>query len=170
MRMKILLPVFSAVAMLVASGASAAENKIAYVDVKSAVENTKAYQAGLKSLEALKNVKQKELDALRTKINQSEKDIMGQSMAMSPDRLAEKQNELKDLRKSFARKQQDAQEELISKKNNLDQSVISDFYDVVRAYGKKHSFDLILPKSAIIYASDALDITGEVTKLLDKKK
>jgi len=168
--MKSLLLVSSAAALLLASTATAAENKIAYVDVKSAVENTKAYQQGMKSLEALKNSKQKELDALRMKINQSEKDIMGQSMAMSPERLAQKQNELKELRKTFARKQQDAQEELIGKKNSLDQSVISDFYDVVRSYGKQNGFDLILPKSTIIYSSNKLDITGEVTKLLDKKK
>jgi Skp family chaperone for outer membrane proteins len=168
--MKSVLLAISASTLLLAGVASAAENKVAYVDVKSAVENTRAYQQGLKSLEALKNSKQKELDALRMKISQSEKDIMGQSMAMSPERLAQKQNELKELRKSFARKQQDAQEELISKKNSLDQGVISDFYEVVRDYGKKNGFDLILPKSAIIYANDALDITGDVTKLLDKKK
>ena len=158
----------AAIAMALVTNVEAAG--IAYVDVKSSVENTKAYQNGLKRLEALKSKKLKELRALKTKIDQAEKDILGQSMAMSPERLSQKQSDLKELRKSAARKQQDAQEELVGEKNRLDQKVVGDFYQVVRDYGKKKGFDLILPKSNMIYASPALDITAEITKLLDKKK
>ena len=149
---------------------SAEASGIAYVDVKSSVENTKTYQNGIKHLEALKAQKLKELRALKAKIDQAEKDILGQSMAMSPERLSQKQSELKELRKSAARKQQDAQEELVGEKNRLDQKVVGDFYKVVRAYGKKKGYDLILPKSNMIYASPALDVTADITKILDQKK
>jgi len=147
----------------------AAENKIAFVDVKSAVENTKAYQKGIKHLERLKAQREKELDALRNKVLQGEKDMLGQSLAMSAERRIQKENELKELRKSFKRKQQDAQEELVSEKNRLDQSVVADFYKVVQKYGKNGHYDLILPKSNMIYSNPELDITSEITKLLDKK-
>jgi len=73
------------------------------------------------------------------------------------------------LRKTAARKQQDAQEELIGEKNRLDQKVVSDFYQVVRDYAKKNGYDLIFPKSNMIYAGPALDVTADITKLLDKK-
>jgi Skp family chaperone for outer membrane proteins len=39
----------------------------------------------------------------------------------------------------------------------------------VRDYGKKNGYDLILPKSNMIYAGEALDVTADITKLLDKK-
>jgi len=159
-----------AAAMLGVSMANAEATKIAYVDVKSSVENTTAYKNGLKHLNALKNKKLKELQALKTQMDQAEKDILGQSMAMSPERLAQKQDELKELRKNAARKQQDAQEELVAEKNRLDQKVVSDFYSVVRDYGKEKGIDLILPKSNMIYASSALDITADITKILDKTK
>jgi Skp family chaperone for outer membrane proteins len=164
----ILSGVATLISLMVVANAEA--GGIAYVDVKSSVENTKAYQIGLKRLEALKSKKLKELRALKVKIDQAEKDILGQSMAMSPERLSQKQSDLKELRKSAARKQQDAQEELVSEKNRLDQKVVGNFYKVVRAYGKEKGYDLILPKSNMIYASPALDITGEITKLLDKTK
>jgi Skp family chaperone for outer membrane proteins len=77
---------------------------------------------------------------------------------------------LKELRKSAARKQQDAQEELVAAKNQLDQKVVGHFYEVARQYGKEHGFDLVFPKSNMIYASDALDITPAITKILDGKK
>jgi len=147
----------------------AADLKIGYVDVKSAVENTAAYQAGLKKLEALKTKKQKELDALRAKIDQAEKDLLGQSMAMSPDRLAAKQQELNEMRKSFSRTQQDAQEELVSEKNRLDMSVGSKFQAVMHDFGKSGGYDMILPSSAMFYANPKFDVTAEITKLLDKK-
>jgi len=160
----------SAMAAILSMGISTAEAaKIAYVDVKSSVENTKTYQNGLKRLEALKSQKLKELQSLKTKIDQAEKDMLGQSMAMSPERLSQKQSELKELRKSAARKQQDAQEELVGEKNRLDQKVVADFYEVVRSYGKKNAYDLILPKSNMIYANPGLDVTADITKLLDKK-
>jgi|UPI000380E302 Skp family chaperone for outer membrane proteins len=160
----------SALAVMLSMGLTVAEAaKIAYVDVKSSVENTKAYQVGLKRLEALKSKKLNELKALKVKIDQAEKDVLGQSMAMSAERLSQKQSDLKELRKTAARKQQDAQEELIGEKNRLDQKVVSDFYQVVRDYAKKNSYDLILPKSNMIYAGPALDVTADITKLLDKK-
>lgn len=160
----------SALAAILGVSVSTAEAaKIAYVDVKSSVENTKTYQSGLKRLEALKSKKLKELQALKAKIDQAEKDVLGQSMAMSPERLSQKQSELKELRKSASRKQQDAQEELVGEKNRLDQKVVSDFYQVVRDYGKKNGYDLILPKSNMIYANPSLEVTADITKLLDKK-
>ncbi len=160
----------SALAAILGVSVSTAEAaKIAYVDVKSSVENTKTYQSGLKRLEALKSKKLKELQALKVKIDQAEKDVLGQSMAMSPERLSQKQSELKELRKSASRKQQDAQEELVGEKNRLDQKVVSDFYQVVRDYGKKNGYDLILPKSNMIYANPSLEVTADITKLLDKK-
>jgi len=77
----------SALAAMLSMGVTAAEAaKIAYVDVKSSVENTKTYQVGLKRLEALKSKKLNELRALKVKIDQAEKDVLGQSMAMSPER------------------------------------------------------------------------------------
>lgn len=149
--------------------AHAAEMKIGYVDIKSAVENATEYQQGIKKLEALKEKKQKELQILRDKINAAEKELMGQSMAMSPDRLAAKQQEIKEMRKDFARQQQDAQEELVSQKNRLDMSVGAKFQQVIRDYGKSGHFDFILPKSTLLYANPKFDITSDITKKLDKK-
>ncbi|MDQ6975248.1 MAG: OmpH family outer membrane protein [Mariprofundaceae bacterium] len=159
-----------AVPMIITPSANAAELTIGYVDLKAAIENTKRYQNGFARVRALKEQKKAELDSLRKRINQVESDIMGQSMAMSPDRLNKKQGKLKELRKSFTRKQQDAQEELLSKKNALDEGILMNFYKVVRTYGKEKHYDMLLQKSAMFYVDPKYDITPEITKILDKKK
>jgi len=150
--------------------ASAAELKIGYVDVKSAVENTLRYQQGIKSLSSLKKKKEKALDDLRSRIEQAQKDLLGQSMAMSQDRLAEKQHDIKEMRKNFTRQQQDAQEELISSKNQLDQKILKRFYQVVRNFGKEQHYDMVLPKSSSIYFDPSHDVTAAITKQLDSDK
>jgi len=151
-----------------AGSVQAADLKIGYVDVKSAVENTVAYQAGLKKLEALKKKRLRELDALRAKIDKAEKDVLSQSMAMSPDRLASKQQDLNDMRKSYTRTQQDAQEELSSEKNRLDMSVGSKLKTALQEFGKEGGYDMILPRPVMLYVDPKYDITAEITKRLDK--
>jgi len=158
-----------ALAIYLPGAAGAADLKIGYVDVKSAVENTADYQSGIKSLEALQSKKQKELNVLLDKINQSEKDLMGQSMAMSPDRLAQKQQNLKEMRKDLQRKQQDAQEQLVAEKNRLDMNVGAKFQKVMQAFGQKGGYDMIMAKSAFLYVEPKHDVTASITKLLDAK-
>ncbi|MDQ6954884.1 MAG: OmpH family outer membrane protein [Mariprofundaceae bacterium] len=161
----------TALAAFLSVGISTAEGmKIAYVDMKSSLENTQSYQNGLKHWEALRIKKSKELEALGLKIQQAKKDILSQSMAMSSERLSQKQDELKDLAKAAARKQQDAQDELLAERNRLYEKAVSTFYKAVRNYGKKNGYDLILPKSNMIFASPSLDVTADITKILDKKE
>ena len=168
MKMKSLFGIVLAVGLLPAALADAAEIKIGYVDVKSAFENTKAYQKGLNRLKALATNKQKELNALQSKIEQSEKDLLGQTMAMSPERLSQKQSEIKELRKLYSRKQQDAQDEIVSEQSKLQAAQGLKFQNALTEFGKKAGYDLIFSKAQLLYASPAGDVTAEITKLLDK--
>ena len=143
--------------------------KLGYVDMKSAVENTADYQHGMKGLKALQQRKVKELQALGEKISKAEKNLLGQSMAMSPDRLSQKQQEIKAMRTNFQRKQQDAQESLAAEKNRLDMSIGSKFEKVITAFGKKGKYDMIMPKPMFLYIDPQHDVTAQITKLLDAK-
>jgi len=165
---KLLVTVFVA-SLFWATQGVAAEMTVAVVDIKTAMENTKAYASGIKRLEALQNKKKKELESLRKRLTDLDKELQLQSMTLSNERQSSKQQELVNLKKDFDRKLQDASDELKGEKRKLDSRLIGKFYDVVRAYGKEKKFDLILPKSTVIYTGDSLDITGEITKILDKK-
>jgi len=160
----------AAAQMLMAANASAADMKIGYVDMKSAVENTADYQQGMNRLQSLQQTKLKQLKAMKDKIDKGEKDLLGQSMAMSPDRLAQKQQQLKELQKDFQRFQQDAQEELGAEKNRLDISIGAKFQKVITSFGKKGHYDAILPRPVFLYVNSKFDVTGDITKLLDAQK
>jgi len=154
-----------------ASGqAGAKELKIAFVDVKSAIENTKQYRDGQQRLKAIKKAKQKELEALRKRINQMNKDLLSQSMAMSPEQLSEKQQEVNDMKKSFKRRLQDAQEAMVLERNRLLAGINTKFGKTIRDFGKKNAYDFILTRPSVLFVSPAHDVTAQVTKRLDSSK
>jgi len=156
--------------LLVSSNVYADGLKVAFVDVKSAIENTVQYSKGLKSLEKIKNTKQKELEVLRDKISQKDKDLLNQSMAMSPDRVGQKQQEINNMKRDFQRKLQDAQEAMTTERNRLLQGINTKFGKKIRELGKQKGYDYILTKPSVLYVKDIHDITAEVTKLLDTGK
>ncbi len=168
--MKSILISIGAVCVFGLASVQAAELKIGYIDIKSALESTAEYKQGMKRLQALSNKKVKALRALKDKISQEEKALMGQSLAMSQENLAQKQRKLQEMGKKFKRMQQDAQEELAAEKNRMDIASMSRFQKVLVKYGKQHHFDMLMPKPVFIYADPKHDVTGDIIKLLDAKK
>jgi len=168
--MKSILISMGIVCVLGAVPVQSAELKIGYVDIKTALESTAEYKQGMKRLKALSDKKLKSLKALKAKIDQGEKDLMSQSLAMSQENLSQRQQKLKEMGKNFQRMQQDAQEELSVEKNRMDVASMSKFQKVITAYGKSHHFDMIVPRPVFIYADPKHDVTGEIIKLLDARK
>jgi len=170
LNIKAILIAAGAVCMLGLGTIQAAELKIGYIDIKSALESTAEYKQGMKRLQALNNQKLKELTALKDTITVDEKDLMGQSLAMSPEKMAQKQRQLQEKVKKFKRMQQDAQEELAAEKNRMDIASMTKFQKIMTNYGKQHHFDMLLPRPVFIYADPKHDVTGDIIKLLDAKK
>lgn len=170
MKIRMFIPALLAFSLLCAGSASAAELKIVYVDVKSAIENTAKFREGRQKLEGMKNDKQKELETLRDKINQMDKDLLNQSMAMSPDKLSQKQQQVDDLKTDFQRKLQDAQRAMELAQNRLYQEAFAKFGEKIQEFAARKGYDFILTKPSVLYFKPALDVTDEVTKLLDESK
>jgi len=168
LKMQALVASIAALSTFGLATAQASELKIGYIDIKTALENTAEYQVGMKRLKALSDQKIKALRAFKEKINQAEKNLMSQSLAMSPENMSQKQLALKKMAKQFDRMQQDAQEELGAEKNRIEIASMSKFQKVVIAYGKDHQYDMIIPRPVFLYADPKNDITGDITKLLDK--
>jgi len=169
MQYKVLLTGILMVGLL-AGNAHAEGLKIAYVDTLSAIVNTTAYKNGIKRLNEKRNRIQKELKALSDKIRKARADLEGKAMAMKPERLAQLQEEISQMQKQGSRKAQDAEEEIRRENQRLLQGLGADFDAAVRKYGKEHGYDLILRKKSAVYGASHLDITAEITKLINAKK
>lgn len=165
-----LLAAAGAVCLLGLGQAQAAELKIGYVDMKTAVENTGSYKKGIAHLKESQAAEVKKLQALSKEVSALEKELETQAGMFSPVTLAQKQLELKTKRTQFERKQQDAQEKLATEKNMLDVSIGQKFSKVMVDYAKQKGFDIIFPRPMMLYADPKLDVTADITKLLDAAK
>lgn len=170
MRYRIFMAGILALGIFTSGQLCAAELKIGFVDVKSAIENTKQYRVGQQQLETIKKTKMKELKVLKDRITRMNKDLNSQSMAMSPARLSMKQQTLNDMKKDFKRKLQDAQEAMSFERNRILSGINTKFGREIRAFGKKNGYDLILTRPSVLYVSPAHDVTTQVTRLLDSSK
>jgi len=170
MNIRMLIPGMMALGLLASSELGAAELNVVFVDVKSAIENTQQFREGLQHLEATQKAKQKEIDALGEKITKLNNDLNTQRMAMSPERLSEKQQQVDDLKTDFQRKLQDAQRAVGLEKNRLLQGVYTKFGKKIQEFAAKKGYDYILTKPAVLYFKPAHDVTAEVTRLLDESK
>ena len=170
MRYRILMAGILALGIFTSGPLNAAELKIGFVDVKSAIENTKQYRVGQQQLESIKKAKMKELTVLKARITRMDKDLTNQSMAMSPDRLSRKQQGINDMKKAFKRKLQDAQEAMSFERNRILSGINTKFGREIREFGKKNGYDFILTRPSVLYVSPAYDVTKQVTKLLDSSK
>jgi len=170
MRYRIVMAGILALGIFTGGQLGAAELKIGFVNVKSAIEDTKQYRAGQRQLEDIKKVKLKELEDLKSRITRMDKNLTSQSMAMSPERLSMKQREINSMKKDFKRKLQDAQEAMSLERNRILQGINTKFGKKIREFGKKNGYDLILTRPSVLYVSPSHDVTAQVTRLLDSGK
>jgi len=99
-----------------------------------------------------------------------DKDLLAQSMAMSPEQLSEKQQEINDMKKKFKRKLQDAQEAIILERNRLLAGINTKFGKLIQKFGKENGYDFILTRPSVLYVDPAHDVTAKVTQRLDAGK
>jgi Skp family chaperone for outer membrane proteins len=57
---------------------------------------------------------------------------------------------------------------LQARQRELLQQLQASIRDVIQAYGKANGYDFIFTDASIAYASDAVDITDEIIKELEK--
>jgi len=167
--MKSILVAIGAVYVFGLGSIQAAELKIGYIDINSALESTAAHKQGMKRLQAFNDKKMKEITALNDVITQEKKALLEQSFAMAPEKMAQKQRQLQKKVTAFKRMMEDAQGDFATEKNRIDIASMAALNKVMTDYAKQHHLDFLTPKRLYIYADPKHDVTGEIIKLLDKK-
>lgn len=160
-----------AVALLLSTATTqAAELKIGFVDVKSAIENTQKYKDASSRLKSLVSNIENDLKALKDKMQTVKSEMSKGSMVWSPEKLQAKRDELTDLETSFKRKQEDGGSHVGRETRRLNEGVGEGLFKVISQYAKENGYDMILQKQPmVLYGQDQYDLTGEITKKLDQR-
>ena len=142
-----------------------AEQKIAYVDLQRALEETDEGKRAKTKLKADFDKKQKELDVRQEELKKMKSDLDKQINILKPDALQQKQGELQQklvaLQETYMRLQKDLQE----KEGVETQRIFKRMQAVIAQIAQTESVTYVLEKnSGILYAPPALDLTNELIR------
>ena len=142
-----------------------ADDKIAFVDLQRALEETKDGQAAKARLKSDFDQKQKELDAKQEELKKMKEDFDKKSALMKEDAKAKMQQDmgqrLQMLQETYARLQGDLQK----KEADATRGILAKLATVVQKIAEREGFAMVLERSSsVVYGKPALDITNEVIR------
>jgi outer membrane protein len=148
-----------------AARAAHADDKIAFVDLQRALEETNDGKAAKNKLKADFDQKQKELDAKQEELKKMKEDFDKKSSLMKEDAKIKMQQDmgqrLQMLQETYARLQGDLQK----KEAEATRGILAKLSAVVQKIAERENFVMVLERSSsVVYGKPALDITNEVIR------
>src|SRR5438093_3990885 len=158
------------VAVVVAFGArplAAAEQKIAVVDMQRALNECDAGKKAKDQVKAKFEKSQDQLKRQREDLDHLKDDYDRKALVLKDEERRNLEKDLETRGLEFKRKYEDFQRDLKRTDAELTSSIVEELYGIVRDYGQKNSYSLVLEASsgALLYNDKAVDITEEIVKL-----
>ncbi len=150
-----------ALALCLISTGALAELKIGVVDFSKLLEESPQAQAAMQALQDEFAPRQREIVAQQNELRtqeetlQKDRDIMAEAERRNAERT------LRDGQRDLARKQNEYLEDLNLRRNEELGSLQRSLVEEVQAFARSSNYDLIVGDN-VLFASDAVDITGQI--------
>ena len=171
--MKRFFLIFVCIGLLLASPlVSAAEVKLAYINVKRILNESKRGEKEGEVFKNKANALKRVIDKKQQEVQALKESIEKKAAVLSEEARREKEREYQQKVKEYERLVKDSQDELrLVEKEMLDRLMAS-LQKVVEKFGKEGNYTVILEESAssILYAPKEIDITEQVIKAFDAAK
>lgn len=157
-----------ALALFVSTLAAAAgPAKIGVIDMAEVYKNSEPGQAAMHQIKTKFDGMNVELEKKKKDVARLQEELEKQGMALSLEARQDKDLDLKRKMRDFNDTAQAYQQKLQLEEGRLNEPIIKLLQDVVRDFGSKHGFTLILEKSSrfgssILYNEPASDVTSLV--------
>lgn len=150
-----------------ASYALAADLKIAVVDIQKVIRESKAGEEARTSFTKEVENKRKIISAREETLKSLEDELR----KASAQERAQKEEKLTKEAKDVKRLKDDLQEELRKRDAEIGQKLVMEIMDVVKKMAEENKYTLIIEKrQGVLYAQDAIDITGKVVEKYNSQK
>lgn len=156
---------------LMVSPALAEDVKIGYVDLQRALNDSNAgkrardeFKVQVDKAQASLKKQKDELDGLREQLEKK-------SLVMKDEERRNMEKELARKGRDFERAYKDSQADLQAKDNELTAGILRDLQKVIKEYGDKQNYTLILENSsnAVLYGAKDADLTDQIIKIYDAR-
>lgn len=172
MRIKTVLIAFFTAAVLASGAASVAADgsdkdvKIGYINLGRTFDEYERTQQYERSLEDKGEKREKDREGLVADI----KKLKDEMVLLSDKGKAEKQDGIDDKIRKLQEFDKDTRDELRSERDNMVRDILREIDKVIRDFGEKNSFTVILNDRILVYGNEAIDITQDIISILNSKK
>jgi outer membrane protein len=154
-----------------APAAAAAQGpiRIAVIDTEKILLSSQAGKKAVADLKKLQEQRENDLRARAQELKDLQTKINDGRLSLAQDKLADLSKQLEEKDIALRRAQDDANRELTKKRDEMLAGIDDRVMPVINQIGKELGYTLIFRKfeSGLIYADDAIDITGVVIQRLD---
>lgn len=149
-----------------------AQQKVAYIDIKQVIRDSKAGKAANTSFQKEVEAKRAVIEQKRKALEDMRQDVIQNGAVMSESKRRNLAETIEKKQKDLDRTREDIRIELQRKDLELTQNVLKDIEAIVNKIGQEEKFDLIVEKTeaGILYGSSATDITNKVISVYDASR
>jgi len=152
---------------LLAGTVAAADFKVAVVDMQRALNECEAGKHAKDQVKGKFDKAQDQLKKQRDDLDKAREDFDKKALVLKEDQRRDLEKDFEAKQLEFKRRYEDFQRDLKRTDAELTSTIVEELYGVVRDYGAKNTYSLVLEASsgALLYGDRALDITDEIVKL-----
>ncbi|HEY0513732.1 MAG TPA: OmpH family outer membrane protein [Thermoanaerobaculia bacterium] len=143
--------------------------RVAVIDTEKILLSSQAGKKAVADLKKLQEQREKELGARAQELKDLQAKINDGRLSLAQDKLADLSKQYEEKEIGLKRAQDDANRELTKKRDDMLAAIDERVMPVINQVGKELGYTLIFRKfeSGLIYADEAVDITGTVIQRLD---
>jgi outer membrane protein len=167
----ILLAVLLASPLLTATTARAADIKIAFVDLRRALNETNEGKAAMAKLTKHKDKLQKEIEKKEKDILQMKESIEKQQNVLTKEALQKKVEEYYQAVTELQQTYMQYQRELAQKETKATQDILVKLAEILEEIGQSEGYTMIYDRSvgAVVWAPSHLDLTDQLIQRYNAK-
>jgi len=138
--------------------------KIGYVDIFKLFNQYKKTQDYDKILESERNKKEKLLEEKKEKIKK-----MQEKLSLLNEKEQEKQRKkIMQVAEEYKKMEREFYLDLKKERDEKMKEIVEDIKQVIDDYGKKHGYQIIFNKGAVLYGEEGLDLTDTILKIMNQ--
>lgn len=154
---------------LVSTAALSAEQKIGFVDIRKAIESTKAGKKVKADLESDFKKREKDLTKQADDIKKMNQDYEKKNLVLSDDAKVKKQQEINEEMMKYNQAVQKNTGDLRKKEQELMEPIFKKMQTVINQIAKDENYTLILQnRENILFAAKDIDLTDKVVEKFEK--
>ena len=146
-----------------------AEQKVAYLDMKFILNNSKAGKGAQEYLKKSFKENQKRLSNEETKLKKAESDLLAKKSLLTKEEYQKKSSELRKTVMKYQSDRRSSLEKIAKLRAEARAKLIKELDPILDNYIKENSISLIVDKKNIVKGRIDLDITNLIVEKLNKQ-